>query len=162
MALFKAPAEGRSTLKYHVRDTFYDALSGEFQPPTDPDKMHTLGRLARATYRKGDENKDAVRTFPGRVFYYEPKWAAGVTVTTGCEFIEGTESLRMSLLSLVCGEEGITFMNATSEEEEPGLVILEEDGGAKEYSLELGLLLVEAKLAVTGLAQKFFESVPLH
>lgn len=52
---------------------FYDALSGEFHPPTDTERRaHTLGRLLLATYEKGDvvdpHSHREMRT-------YQPSWA---------------------------------------------------------------------------------------
>lgn len=47
---------------------FYDALSAEFAPPTDPSKrLHTLARLAVATCDKG-QGPDDYRS-------YTPSWA---------------------------------------------------------------------------------------
>lgn len=57
---------------------FYDLLSGEFQPMSDPEgRKHTLARLAVATAIKGAfYEKDLAGI--GDVFIYTPTWAPDV------------------------------------------------------------------------------------
>lgn len=56
---------------------FYDALSGEFLPPTDQEhRIHTLGRLAVATFEKGANQYTHRATYA-----YKPNWALGSIAT---------------------------------------------------------------------------------
>ena len=53
----------------------YDALSGEFVPPTDPENTHSLARLMLGTINKGDEKQ--FRPWDGSPKFneYSPSWA---------------------------------------------------------------------------------------
>lgn len=73
-----------------VRPEFYDVLSGEFLPQTDPArKRHTLGRLAVATYRRGERIQlVSDLTTPGTVtMLYDPSWATHTQVVTNWETV---------------------------------------------------------------------------
>ena len=67
-----------------VRPPFYDALSGEFIPQSDPDKRHhTMARLAFKAYAKGEHQSAEIASNGKRMFSrrYEPIWAPGVIAT---------------------------------------------------------------------------------
>lgn len=71
-----------------INPLFYEALSGEFLPPSDLEKRaHTLGRLAYAAFLKG---KQILPHAPaGRAqtayFRYKPSWAPTVEAELDCE-----------------------------------------------------------------------------
>jgi hypothetical protein len=70
---------------------FYDALSGEFHPATDPQhRAHTLGRLCVATFQNGERTE----TEPDK-YRYPPSWAAGTMAVARASRNGQPASLRL-------------------------------------------------------------------
>jgi hypothetical protein len=70
---------------------FYDALSGEFYPATDPKhRAHTLGRLCVATFQKGERTNAE----PDK-YRYAPSWATGTMAVAGAERNGRAANLRL-------------------------------------------------------------------
>jgi hypothetical protein len=76
----------KPTPEFLVRPLFYDALSGEFQPPHDPEHAHTLGRLAFGAFSKGVRflNRDLGTPYIAE-YTYAPVWAPTVIAKIDCE-----------------------------------------------------------------------------
>ncbi len=65
-----------------MRPLFYDALSGDFEPQSDPlHRKHTVGRLAIATFLKGEVIEDYDSSDVDLIgIRYTPSWAPRVKV----------------------------------------------------------------------------------
>lgn len=131
---------------------FYDALSGDFHPPTDPDgKAHTLARLSVATVAKGDHEKDGEEDF----YYYRPSWAYDIGASVVCNQI-GAGNFRLS--AVLVGHHV---------EDEFSLALFDTKGGLgsivnaenQNYPLGLGDELNNARAFVTASAQQLFDSI---
>lgn len=143
-----------------VKPLFYDVLSGEFVPATDPTKRkHTLGRLAFAAVQKGEalQVEDHRRDFE-----YEPSWAPGILVTAACSHVaDGELGNREDLvLSLV----GIDLVNKldnsslTVMEDEKEFFIIENEMRFPSKPLELGPNIARTRRIITLRAHAFFEN----
>jgi len=152
---------GRDADRLRFHPLFYDALSGEFQPPSDEEGwLHTLGRLAYASVLKGEKDWGSSREY---IFRYNPSWAASVIVTAKC--YRGFDESLITLSSLLLDGPkphsltvGSTLVIPRLEEEPPEfkLSVANDGVNAETYVLELGEKLNNAKVAVTEAAQEFF------
>lgn len=144
---------------------FYDALSGEFAPRSDPLKRkHTLGRLAVAAVQKGEvqEQDDSMC-----MFQYEPSWAAGVvavaTCSTGIMTYSGSDEIavpRLTAISLVnssINTELSVYEDQRYPEGRMELVIVENETPFVGMSLELGPDIASTRKTIAARAQYFFD-----
>lgn len=85
-----------------VNSLFYDALSGEFLPFGSETK-HTLGRLAVATFQRGEETLDDPINELRSLYEatYTPSWAPGVKTIVSC--IKDSDQALLRELRLVAG-----------------------------------------------------------
>ncbi len=143
---------------FFVNPLFYDALSGEFTPPTDDkQRQHTLGRLAYASYSKGELTVEDTSP-PYLRSLYIPSWAGHVTVRADFDFDEkGFQPTTLTGIllqdkakrSLCVAEDGSIIYIGTV------------DNGDTRLPLELGEELQTARAAVTQAAQEFFDTAVL-
>lgn len=138
-----------------MRPLYYDALSGEFTPPEDPlNRQHTLGRLAYATFAKGDivtGSSDQVLCV-----CYEPSWAPPVASVVECNVEVHTGAISVTSLSLlVTGKGPATFSDAEIRRGTRGL-LMTNDAGDDLLGLRIGDELTHARIRVTQAASEFF------
>jgi hypothetical protein len=146
--------------QFFIRSHIYDALSGEFRPPTDPEKrLHTLGRLAIATVTKGQYTLNHEDESFDPLFTYRPSWAPDVTAQVTGEYL--TPHL-MAIASLDLNDESGRGLFVSDETDKSGVVLQiddsEEPGDGIYYDLALGAELQDARAAVTKAAQEFFSA----
>jgi hypothetical protein len=148
---------GRSIL---INPMYGDALGGEFFPPTDPGKAHTLGRLAVGTVLKGSR-PDTSEMSDTANYTYCPSWAPGVTATATClekRRIKYSEIIRLRLAqphnsyslllrSIVDGGQG------------PDRIEIIFGSESQELPLALGPDISTARGTVSKFAQEFFDSL---
>ncbi len=142
----------------YIRPLFYEALTGEFKPPSDPEKrVHTLGKITIATFTKGT----LIRGFSDEWhvgYEYNLSWAPKVHSRVIC--LEDMDHLKTNLSQLVLNTESeeLTFQDAlnNSESESSGIVIVSSGKRIVELPLWLGPELEIAKEAITNSAQSFF------
>jgi hypothetical protein len=138
-----------------INPLFYDAMSGEFIYDQEPEKRrHTLGRLAYATFAKGEIT---TMTPAHKSAEYNPSWAQHVTV--GVDFtprvgFDPNDDVNLAL--------GVLLRSNTTGN---GLYVDEHNdvlhiGSATDnyYSLELGKNLTIARQAVAETVQDFFNA----
>lgn len=131
-----------------------DVLSGEFQPPSDPEgRSHQLSRLAYRTYEAGIQSP---HTKHGYRVEYTPSWAQDVESKVGCEyyFDDSISVLRSLSLRTAAGQELALHTHTAN-----GHNFLHINHSRDSLTLELGASLVKAQAEVTELAQAFFDTV---
>lgn len=140
-----------------VRPLFYDALSGEFTAPTDNlRRKHTLGRLAYASYAKGEHRVNEDVDPPYLECLYVPSWAGHVSVQTDFDFDEnGVQPTVLYGVQLKDNVERVLYIA----NEHPGIYIGTVDHEDLRFPLELGDNLARARAAVTDAVQSFFETI---
>ena len=137
-----------------VRPLFYDALSGEFLPPSDPlQRAHTLGRLSYAACSKGTRSPDA-RPWISK-FLYTPSWAEHVRVIADCHST-GTNNQEHFLGAITLVSVAGTQLEIADLEGDG--IYIAENGNETELEVQLGTELSIARQAVTCAAQRFFEA----
>jgi hypothetical protein len=139
-----------------VHPLFYDALSGEFTPPSDPEaRAHTLGRLAYAAFSKGTEYEG--RSVPGRMLYaYEPSWAPGVKATVSVD--RPASRLNHLLLENNANRASLYVQSLADRFGGPTLYLASNTLRVETtFPLSLGNDLRIAHMRVTSAAQAFFE-----
>lgn len=157
----------RSGADIFVNPLFFEALSGEFTPPSDAQKRaHTLGRLAIATFIKGEQkivNHGATTSGLTNTAYikYSPSWAPEVTVEvigylTDNKGKSNESEFLLKIMSLNNQEDGDLLITNLADK---GLPIMHVHGLGMEFDLALepGDQLDIAKHKAATLAQYFFE-----
>jgi hypothetical protein len=155
-----------------LRPLFYDALSREFTPLSDPERRsHTLGRLAYAAFVKGD----VVTTgFPQQIEggwskVYSPSWAPNVNARLdGISVIDpniaSTENSTMYNVKSLCleandGNHYLDLIDNTWHEDGTSAMLLATNGSERKLELELGRKLELARGTVVTHALSFFNDV---
>jgi hypothetical protein len=142
-----------------VRPLFYDAISGEFTPPTDPlHGQHTLGRLAIASFIKGSR----VTNTPGsEEYHYVPSWAENVD--TWVDVLQDTPSFarHLTVLSLRNQQDESQILTIadtryTRSSVDRGITITDTEG-MQFLPLSLGEELAAARQLIAEKAQNFFD-----
>jgi hypothetical protein len=141
---------------------FYEALSGEFQPPGDPLKRtHTLGRLSIAAYQRGEAtDMPTGLMLPNFIhgpeaYRYTPSWAPSVEATTVVDALPFGPLLKGLVLSSH-DSDALAFFNDRDAERQRGLRFQVGDQ-ASFMALRLDDI-DEVKTTVTLAAQMFFEA----
>lgn len=132
---------------------FYDALSGEFTPPTDPlGRKHTLGRLMLGTFEKGAvENPNSHR----EMRIYTPSWAPISSVV-------GISHWDIRSLTLEAEDRTISFEHTLEDRASRRLRITDTAlGFTPVFDIELGHQSDYAVIqdVTTRTAQDFFDSL---
>lgn len=143
-----------------VRPLFFDSLSGEFLPPTDEKKrLHTLGRLAYATFQPEHElPQDEEQS----LFVYDIPWAAGAVSRIVCSIDIHSGKYAMGALTLHAdGIDYVAFHDTNGIPGNLGQFLLVDEGGRREthFPLNLGDPLNIAKQFVANRAQAFFDQL---
>lgn len=135
---------------------FYDVLSGEFTPPSDPEhSQHTLARLAVATSEKGrgpDDCRD-----------YVPSWAQDTYTLLETDIIgDHVLSIGSSALDKSNFHQFADFTSdpARGPRDRHELVITDNTGLEVVHPLELGPRLNELRAEIAKIAQKFYDQHP--
>lgn len=142
--------------EFRPNGKFYDALSGEFYPPSDKlRRAHTLARLAVGVCEKGEEYK-------GGLLYY-PTWAE-----TSYAAVWQPENRLPSDTQVIIGEAygrwplevGFSHVK-TNPAMGPDKDILHITFRNEEenYELEIGEKLLLARQRVTDLSQHFYDTL---
>lgn len=139
-----------------VHPLFYDALSGEFTPPSDPETQHTLGRLTFAVLAKGERNTE---TQAIDAVSYSPSWAPEVTATVAYSDNPDDEYRLVTGLWLRADTSNQTLHIADNRLRSGHVGVYLASAGVRELPLSLGQELNEARSRVTDAAQRFFDSV---
>lgn len=154
-----------------VRPLFYDALGGEFYPPSDKlGRGHTLGRLMVATYTKGAHQKvqhpsgvSMPREIANRwadMFTYTPSWA-DAEVTTLRETLKVGRPAFFVSLQLTSRANGLNVAVYDTEHEtdiaQRGIRLVTPQETTF-IPLALGDELDDARSAVTNAAKIFFDN----
>ena len=138
---------------------FYDALSAEFRPPTDPQRgIHTLARLATAACENGtyDSVEDA--------YTYSPSWAEHSYVMVSQPDDERPFRTQL-VLSDLYGRwpRQVRFTNTASNAamgpRRNNLVIVDSDRTERVLPLELSQALREARSSVANAAQNYYDGL---
>ncbi len=144
-----------------VSPLFYDALSGEFQPPTDElGRSHTLARLAVATLTKG-EQLEGPEHFNVRIaeFVYTPSWASETVVEATCYLDAHRKMAKLSTLHLFAPEADDLSVISYSLFQLPRLNLIRGrtiNDNTTRLPIDLGDNLTRTKQIVTAAAQEFF------
>ena len=143
---------------FNVRPLFYDALSGEFHPPSDElRRAHTLGRLAYAGVSKGDVDLIDDGGDPYLQYRYRPSWAPHVLTIANCDMDEEEAPTRLTSIELR-DSVGRSVLMADENMYGPQNIhvgTLETD---IRLPLSLGDELAQARLLVARTTQVFFDS----
>jgi hypothetical protein len=144
-------------LEVSISPLFYDALSEEFMPNTDP-HLHTLGRLASATIQKGGVDILKDKGVLGDKYArhtYQPSWGNFRTSTVESSFV-GKNHLAMDAIRLdqPWPFDALTITRTLDQDGEA--ITIFQDGGSRRYELELGEKLFLAREAVAHAAEIFF------
>ena len=153
--------------RFFIRPLVYDAMSGEFAPPTDPEKrLHTLGRLALATVTKGKYTLDRESFDP--LFTYRPSWAPDVTAQVRINYLpmhvtgEYLATPMLAITSLDLTSESGKGLHVSDETGDDGVTLYIDDSEAPNdviyYDLALGTRLRDAKATVTNAAERLFST----
>lgn len=133
---------------------FYDALSGEFQPPTDPKgRIHTLARLAVGAGQRGEAVAQQAS-----LYRYTPSWAVGSYAVA-----EWVSSNKLLGLSLEVGEPAVStwadfqLVQAGHKLSQPELLMSDSTGVEALNPLELGPGLNDLRAQAAGVAQAFYD-----
>jgi len=141
-----------------IRPLIYDALSGEFRPPSDPMKRtHTLGRLAFASAEKGDEVFDIEPEAIDRgirAYRYIPSWAQDLGSTVLLDE-SGRYPILSSLRMLANHPDWLEVVDLAN----PNITKIELKPSKITLPLSLGDDLIIAREIVAGAAQAFFDRV---
>lgn len=154
----------RSIENIYVNPLFYDVLSGEFNPPTDPAKRaHTLGRLALATFSKGEWTPPAIGGSRAK-FTYEPSWAPQALVEVTASRLPKTQDTpEIVSLSLLAPEQpdNDTFFYTVGGPDNGTHVAISRLQRMEStiLPLELGPGLAQGRELATQVAQEFFDSL---
>ncbi len=135
------------------RQMFYDVLSGEFSPATDPlESVRTLGRLAQEAFSYGDEvSGPAVDAHVGVL--YTPVWAPSVKVLVVCDAVGESDFLLLKKISLDTKDgpklalEDVSLGNQR---------VIQVKDGPDTTALRLGIELPATKALITQAATRFF------
>lgn len=142
-----------------VNPLFYDALSGEFTPPSDEQhRKHTLGRLAYACYTKGEHVINSESTPSYLDSFYIPSWAGHITVKADFDLDE-EDPQTTALYGVLLRDRSERTLYVANQDS--GVYIGTVEGGDLEFPLELGESLQQARVAVTSATQEFFDSAIL-
>ncbi|HSX33682.1 MAG TPA: hypothetical protein VLF91_05095 [Candidatus Saccharimonadales bacterium] len=165
------PSNPSRIFSVNIHPLTYDALSGEFAPPSDPQaRAHTLGRLLYAAFHKGWSTDPPWTNAPvargERAYVYEPSWAPGVMATALCVDLDRGSRIWLHGLHLQCGHDTLAVFDDTafapsSGRTAPKIQWETDNGDGHEYDLELGesgLIVAQDSIAVQ--AQRFFDCVP--
>jgi hypothetical protein len=135
---------------------FYDVLSGELRPPSDPNNaVHRLGRLAYRTYEVGQAQPRNQRDRCDR-YTYSPSWAQDVEATAKAEYLFGPNLHVMSglVIKASSGEElAVHCFDANK------LLFVNVNHESGATNLHLGANLESVRDEVTRLAQNLFDAV---
>ena len=151
----------RSTANLFMRPLATEALSGEFRPPSDPQRRkHTLARLAVATFTDGEGEV----TSTGVIVRRRPLWAPVVEASVECDRITGTDGSDNLILSALKLRDprlrgaslSITFPTELSWHT-PEIIVID---SATDARLALGLNEGPdwTRTLITDAAQRFFDS----
>jgi hypothetical protein len=151
-----------SAENFLIRPHVYDALSGEFRPPTDPEKrLHTIGRLAIAAVTKGDYkliHAEGESDFAPR-FIYHPSWAPHVTVQVDADFISRDhDQMLMSGIDLKSETHRGMYFGDAADSSDGVTLVIDRAQETVYYDLALGAELQGARAAATKAAQEFFSA----
>jgi hypothetical protein len=155
-----------------VHPLFFDALSGEFIPTSDPQqRQHTLGRLAYAAFTKSDlipaDDMHVVNTI-GDPFMavYRPSWAPTVETTVTGSLEEDDHAFRLTGIELLNEQGELLRISNHYYNEEQNSFQMKLPGGRNgpvattvSGSLALGDGLSYARAKITQEAERFFETV---
>ena len=146
----------------YLRPLFYDALSGEFTPFTDPEKRHTLGRLLVGTYLRGEIEVLNEDDAPYEKYIYTPSWAGQISVSLTCEYgSSDNQQIRTAWGLWMRNSENQNYLNVvdgqTGQIEEMHIGTNVDGIDADCYhELVLGPKIALAREAATEAARKFF------
>lgn len=139
---------------HHLADFgyFYDALSGEFLPPSDPyGQTHTLGRLMLATFKNGQISNP--RSFQ-ETRQYRPSWALISSVVS----VSHDDDIRS--LTLIGYQNDLRIVHS-HDQDTRGIQVFTEDTAIPAFRSPLpGKSYKDTQNAVSGLAQEFFNNNP--
>jgi hypothetical protein len=132
---------------------FYDALSGEFLPPSDPkNSAQTLARLMIISFREGLVS-DAGSYEELRL--YKPEWAPISSVVRVCH----NDDIRE--LSVIGDESELRVVHAPNSDGTRNIHVFTEDPSSPVFDAPLrGTDYAEIRDAVTEIAQTFFDGIP--
>ncbi len=134
---------------------FADVLAGHFAPVTDPDNLHTLGRLARGCVLKGTEQQwgDDI------LHIYEPSWAEGTLATIKTMVNSTAATLSITGITLTKDRHLLRVINKFGPDEPVGSGIMVEHSdydGMYTRRLRSGPALENSQKHIAQLAQLFF------
>lgn len=149
-----------------VHSPFYEALSGEFSVADDSQKkIHTLGRLANATFRKGTRHMMTRREVE---YVYTPSWSPGVSVELRGNTIRGDRSiLKMSGLALCAdNDSALTFSDVdvsnTGGSLPPAIQVMHDIDEGIAMFLEDDADVSRARGKIAGFAAEFFNQAAFN
>lgn len=140
-----------------VRPLFYDGLSGEFRPACDLEqRTHTLGRLARAAYLKGEITYEET---DHATVSYVPSWAGSVTATASISREQGMDRIFGVRLH-VPGEVRAPFLDISDAPLMTGdRQLMQVYDGRSELFIDLADDINAAQAMVAERAQAFFDQI---
>lgn len=132
---------------------FYDALSGEFLPPSDPQgRAHTLARLMTATFLKGEASNP--HSYEERRTY-TPVWAPISSIVRVCH----DDDIRS--LTLHGGQNELRVEHAPDGKGSRNVQVFTEGVEAPAFEAPLtGSGYKNIQASVAELAQRFFDAFP--
>jgi hypothetical protein len=155
----------RESARLTASPLFIDVLSGEFSVSGNtPNKKHTLGRLAVATFQKGDiSNAEIPEEFVGAsyVLLYTPSWAPTVSSSVACiEDHNNSILVGLQLSKTLAGESRSTLIARDIPEPTGTKRRLEfaapDDGLSFDTLLDLSTDLTDIRGKITQAALAFF------
>jgi hypothetical protein len=146
----------------HVRfdPLFYDALSGEFKPPQDPEeRTHTLGRLALATLIKGGTPYTPCASHSRHeAVSYRPSWASSAHAIIEYDDLRPLD-LHVTDVRLIDDndDENFLFVSRTMSADERWIAKLSTADLESTFGLELSADMDQTQKSIAEAAQNFFD-----
>jgi hypothetical protein len=141
-----------------VNPLFYEALSGEFLP-VGSETSHTIGRLAVATFQKGEIADDSRTNLSNDLWYevnYSPSWANDVKSSVLCLEHHGRSDHALLRHIILMREDESLRIADESYFRSKQTVKLVRNGNATTLPANLGSEVLSARNAITQAAQEFF------
>jgi hypothetical protein len=146
----------------HVRfdPLFYDALSGEFKPPQDPEeRSHTLGRLALATLIKGGTPyTPCASQSRHEAVSYRPSWVSSIHSIIEYDDLRPLD-LHVTDVRLIDDndDENFLFVSRTMSADEQWIAKLSTAELESTFRLELSADMDQTQKSIAEAAQNFYD-----
>jgi hypothetical protein len=145
-----------------IHPLFYDALSGEFEPLSDPmGRKHTLGRLAFASCVKGEiTDTHDLSDFTLLDRTYSPSWAPAIKATVSGDIgRDRLDETTFTLRELSISTDQTAHNHLSIRENQHRGEVFGVEINDSHFSVDLGESLLSVRSLIADEAQKFFDDI---